>query len=122
MATPDRIVLSATPVRSVTAPGIYGYMQILCDHAPSVMLVCAGVIEIDSGNEPSRYKTEKGGYLQLQENNNIFLLLKDISAPGDKDIKQFEELLTQVQEEWKGFAQHQSPITNLTLHERRNLV
>ncbi len=87
--------------RSVTACGAGGYLQVLPDHAPLLMRVLPGVIEVDvgKGQKPRRYRTEKGGYLR-SHSNRVSLVLEDIGPAGTADMIEFDRSLDRVKEEW----------------------
>jgi F-type H+-transporting ATPase subunit epsilon len=87
--------------RSVTARAAGGYLQVLPDHAPLLMLVLPGVVEVDPGKGRAtlRYKTEKGGYLWSRA-NLITLVLKDIKIADEADANDFAQALDTVKREW----------------------
>ena len=88
-------------VRSLTARAADGYVQVLCDHAPLLMAVLPGMIEIDVGNgrEPRRYRTERGGYLQAL-GNHVSLVLRDIEPAGEADMKDFARAIESLKQGW----------------------
>ncbi|WP_341666369.1 F0F1 ATP synthase subunit epsilon [Blattabacterium cuenoti] len=58
---------------SIIAPGIYGYFQILKNHAPFISILRNGFLKLESKDIKKEIKIE-GGVLQVKK-NIIFVIL-----------------------------------------------
>ncbi len=86
--TPERTVLSTQAV-SVSAPGVEGGFQVLCDHAALLSGLEAGRVTVRTAEGPEQVFATSGGVLEVRD-NKVLLLLESAERPADIDVSRAE--------------------------------
>ncbi len=81
--TPERALPSMNASR-VNAPGVYGYVEILHNHAPYITELDVGVLKVDN-----QTFFVSGGYLEVLQ-NDVKILADIIEKPEDIDSARAE--------------------------------
>jgi len=76
--TPER-ELADCEVREVTAPGVWGEIGVLPDHAALVTILEAGVLSYRGSGEVTRLRIS-GGFAEVRD--NVMTVLADSAEPG----------------------------------------
>ncbi len=88
------------PVKSVTAPGVLGYFEILTDHAALVSLLKKGIMKITEPQKQTAdtYCAVDEGVLEVDAEHNVLVLVDHaVVVPTEREAKEkLNELLTSV--------------------------
>lgn len=71
--TPEKVVFNG-PVKSLIAPGSYGYMEILKDHASIISSLKKGKLTITDMDGRKSVQTVTGGLLEVSKNEAMLLV------------------------------------------------
>jgi F0F1-type ATP synthase, epsilon subunit (mitochondrial delta subunit) len=67
-------ILYQGDIISITAPGYYGYFQVLKNHAPFISILSNGFLKLKFKSEKNTVIQIKGGLLQVKQNMIIVIL------------------------------------------------
>ena len=72
IVTPEK-VLYRGEIKSITAPGAYGELQVLPDHSPLFTSLEVGRMNFESSDAESQWAAVHGGYFEVLDNRVIVL-------------------------------------------------
>ncbi len=85
IVTPEKVEFEGD-IRSLTAPGIDGYLGILSQHAPLITSLRPGKIEFRDSGDDVHVMAVSNGFLEVS--NNIATILADaVEGAGEIDIE-----------------------------------
>lgn len=91
IATPNKVVFDGQ-VKDMVAPGTYGYLEILTDHAPIITSLKPGKLRVNDENDKKYIWAISGGYLDVLH-NEVSLLADTLELAEEIDLKVAEEAL-----------------------------
>jgi F-type H+-transporting ATPase subunit epsilon len=100
VVAPDRTVFEGM-VQSTIVPGEGGYMGVLADHAPSIVALKTGVIELTDADGQTHFVSISGGFLEVSGGGAI-VLASTAEKASDIDISRAERALEEARRALRG--------------------
>lgn len=97
------------PVKSVTAPGGDGYLQLLMNHAPIITTLLPGKLTFVTGEDKHFLYAISGGFLEMSQ-NSASVLADAVELAEEIDIQRAEESLRRAQQELESLSGEPSDI------------
>jgi len=95
VVTPDHTVYSGEIV-SLVAPGVEGYVGVLAHHAPMLVGLAPGLLELTAPTGERLVYAITGGFLQVAANKAI-VLADAAETPEEIDVRRAREALERAQ-------------------------
>lgn len=89
LITPEKIIFEQD-VYSLVAPGVDGYLEILTNHAPIVVLLTVGKLTITTEDKKRFVYAVEDGFLEFK-NNKASILSQSIEAAETIDLTRAQE-------------------------------
>lgn len=91
-------------VKSVTAPGGDGYLQLLMNHAPIITTLMPGKLTYVTAEDKRFLYAVSGGFLEMSH-NSASVLADAVELAEEIDIKRAEESLRQAQKQLESLSE-----------------
>jgi len=97
IVTPDRMVVSDDTVTSLVAPGSEGYLGVLANHAPLLVELKVGEVDVKRADDSESMIAVSGGFMEVGGNRAI-ILADTAELAAEIDVPRAEEAKRRAQE------------------------